>query len=57
MARIHFCDNSVNRLEKTMISLLPPAEATLCCDNWSGMETTKWSTWSRRGRSQILFKH
>ena len=42
MARIHFCDNSVNRLEKTMISLLPPAEATLCCDNWSGTATTKW---------------
>ena len=42
MVRIHFCGNSVNRLEKTMISLLPPAEATLCCDNWSGTATTKW---------------
>ena len=57
MVRIRFYGNSVNRLEKTMTSLLPPAEATLCYDNWSGMETTKWSTWSRRGRSQTLLIH
>ena len=57
MVRIRFCGNSANRLEKTLIFLLPPAEATLCYDNWSGMETTKWSTWSRRGRSQTLLIH